>query len=104
MRIRRARSGGESTRRNPAISLNVVLRSNDLNRASLRQRRADRVVAGGPLVPARADAQITLVRRLEDPRMTRSHEHIAVGVAQGQHVLGLAELVAQSLDNGGARA
>jgi hypothetical protein len=31
--------------------------------------------------------------------MTSSREHVAVGIAQGEHVLRLTELVAESLEN-----
>src|SRR6185295_110191 len=53
--------------------------------SSLRQARADPVRTGGLLVPAPADAEIDLGGLLDDPWMTRSREHVAIGVAQGEH-------------------
>src|SRR5262245_36498271 len=82
----------------------VVLRADDLDGSSLRQGRADAVRTGGLLVPAPADAQIDLGGLLDDPWMTRSREHVAIGVTQGEHVLRLAKLLAEPLENRGAHA
>src|SRR6185295_1213864 len=80
----------------------VVLGTDDLDGSSLRQDRTDAVRTGGLLVPAPADAQIDLGGLLDDPWMTRSREHVAIGVTQGEHVLRLAELLAEPLENRGA--
>src|SRR5262249_59947385 len=90
---------------NPSLpGHNVVLCADDLNGSSLDQRRADTVRAGGLLGPAPADAQIDLAGVLDDARMTRSCEYIAIGVTQREHVLRLAEPLAESLKDSGPRA
>ena len=83
---------------------NVVLGTDDLDGSSLRQGRADAVRTGGLLVPAPADAQIDLGDLLDDPWMTGSREHVAIGITQGEHVLRLAEVLAEPLENRGAHA
>src|SRR5207244_12307789 len=83
---------------------NVVLGTDDLDGSSLRQGRADAVRTGGLLVPAPADAQIDLGDLLDDPWMTGSREHVAISITQGEHVLRLAEVLAEPLEHRGAHA
>src|SRR5437879_3338736 len=90
---------------NPTLAgRNVVLGTDGPGGSALRQGRADAVRTGGLLVPAPADAQIDLGDLLDDPWMPPSREHVAIGVTQDEHVLRLAEVLAEPLENRGAHA